>query len=178
MVKKKPARGTTLHRRQIRVKSRAKKYASSLSAVLQASNSKGVFMNRFVSVSAVAIAAVFAVPAFADEMPPDATPPPAEGTAMPPPAAAGSASGMFSAVTTDDDFGDVIGNIVVTSEYLYRGLPQSRGAAAPGNLDWNLPWGLLAGAWISNNESVGGNEARGYLNWGMELMSALRIDLG
>src|SRR5688500_4495282 len=114
---------------------------------------------RFAPVYAGIIAAAFAAPALADEAPRDEPlpastyPAPAPTTSAPAPSApdqTGDSQGMFSTIASDRDFGDIVGNIIITSEYVYRGLPQSRGAAVQGNADWNAPWGFLLGAWISN----------------------------
>ena len=50
----------------------------------------------------------------------------------------------------------VEGNIGVTSEYMWRGMKQSNGAAVSGGLDWSNESGWSAGIWTSN------------VNWGTQ----------
>lgn len=49
----------------------------------------------------------------------------------------------------------VTGNVGVVSEYVFRGVEQSAGAAAQGGLDWSHASGLYVGTWISNTDFAG-----------------------
>ncbi|MDR3416886.1 MAG: TorF family putative porin [Nevskia sp.] len=50
------------------------------------------------------------------------------------------------------------GNAGIASDYLFRGLDQTNGAAFQGGLDYARDGGLYAGGWASNNRSAGGGE--------------------
>ena len=45
---------------------------------------------------------------------------------------------------------EVTANVGATSDYLWRGVSQSNGAAVSGGIDWTDARGLYAGAWVSN----------------------------
>ena len=47
------------------------------------------------------------------------------------------------------------GNVGVYSEYMFRGVEQSAGAAVQGGLDYSHSSGLYAGTWISNTHFAG-----------------------
>lgn len=49
----------------------------------------------------------------------------------------------------------VTGNVGVVSEYVYRGVEQSGGAAAQGGLDFSHASGFYAGTWMSNTNFAG-----------------------
>lgn len=49
----------------------------------------------------------------------------------------------------------VTGNVGVVSEYVFRGVEQSAGAAAQGGLDWSHASGFYVGTWISNTDFAG-----------------------
>ncbi len=52
---------------------------------------------------------------------------------------------------------EVAANIAVVSDYLFRGINQTDGAAVQGGLDWSADSGMYAGTWISNVD-FGGKE--------------------
>jgi len=62
----------------------------------------------------------------------------------------------------------VTGNAGVVSEYLFRGIEQSGGAAVQGGIDWAGDAGLYAGTWASNTggpAASGGTELDLYGGW-------------
>jgi uncharacterized protein (TIGR02001 family) len=62
------------------------------------------------------------------------------------------------------------GNIAVVSEYMFRGLPQTGGAALQGGVDYAHDSGIFAGAWFSNTSFfTTGNEANLYGGYRMTL---------
>lgn len=80
-------------------------------------------------------------------------------------------------------FADVTGNIGVFSEYMFRGIAQSTGAAVQGGLDYSHDSGFYAGIWGSNVNTVagGGTEASNELDvYGGFIIKAgdLAIDIG
>lgn len=80
-------------------------------------------------------------------------------------------------------FADVTGNVGVFSEYMFRGVPQTTGAAVQGGLDYTNSSGLYAGLWGSNvNSTAGGSvEASSELDlYGGFIVKAgdLAIDIG
>lgn len=80
-------------------------------------------------------------------------------------------------------FADVSGNIGVFSEYMFRGVAQSTGAAVQGGLDYTNSSGLYAGLWGSNVNSTAGGavEASSELDlYGGFIVKAgdLAIDIG
>lgn len=56
----------------------------------------------------------------------------------------------------------VTGNVGGVSEYMFRGVPQSGGAAIQGGLDVTTDVGVYAGTWGSNIGFAGGTELDGY----------------
>jgi len=63
---------------------------------------------------------------------------------------------LASAATARADW--FSGNAGIASDYLFRGLDQTNGAALQGGLDCARSDGWYAGAWASNNRSAGGGE--------------------
>lgn len=62
----------------------------------------------------------------------------------------------------------VTGNVGAVSEYLFRGIEQSGGAAVQGGIDWSGGPGLYAGTWASNTggpAASGGTELDLYGGW-------------
>lgn len=60
------------------------------------------------------------------------------------------------------------GNVGVVSEYLFRGIEQSGGAAVQGGLDWSNASGFYIGGWASNTggpAASGGTEVDLYGGW-------------
>jgi uncharacterized protein (TIGR02001 family) len=51
----------------------------------------------------------------------------------------------------------VTGNVGAVSEYVFRGVEQSNGAAAQGGIDWSHASGFYAGTWVSNTNFTGYN---------------------
>lgn len=80
-------------------------------------------------------------------------------------------------------FADVTGNVGVFSEYMFRGVAQTTGAAIQGGLDYSHSSGFYAGLWGSNVNIVagGGTEASNELDvYGGFIIKAgdLAIDIG
>src|SRR5689334_9030708 len=62
----------------------------------------------------------------------------------------------------------VTGNAGAVSEYLFRGIEQSGGAAVQGGIDWSGASGVYAGTWASNTggpAAAGGTEFDLYGGW-------------
>lgn len=53
----------------------------------------------------------------------------------------------------------VTGNVGAVSEYVFRGVEQSAGAAAQGGIDWAHASGFYAGTWVSNTSFDGNGDA-------------------
>lgn len=80
------------------------------------------------------------------------------------------------------------GSVNVTSEYMFRGIDSSGGAAVQGSLDWSSPTGVYAGTWASNSyTSAAGTGTAGlrgttevdlYLGWAGDMGNGLGVDLG
>jgi uncharacterized protein (TIGR02001 family) len=71
-------------------------------------------------------------------------------------------------------------NIGVTSEYMFRGIPQTNGAAVQGGVDVTGDSGLYVGGWASNVNFAGGeggNEFDLYGGW-THAFGALALDVG
>lgn len=74
----------------------------------------------------------------------------------------------------------VTANVGVASEYLFRGIPQTNGAAVQGGLDLATDSGVYAGTWVSNvnfSGVEGGNELDVYGGW-TRSFGALALDVG
>lgn len=77
-------------------------------------------------------------------------------------------------------FAGVSANIGVASEYLFRGIPQTNGAAVQGGVDLATDLGLYVGTWASNVNFAGGeggNELDVYGGF-TKSFGAVAIDLG
>ena len=61
------------------------------------------------------------------------------------------------------------GNVGVVSEYMFRGVGQSGGAAVQGGLDYGFDSGLYVGTWVSNLSFAGGTEQDLYVGYSTEL---------
>lgn len=77
----------------------------------------------------------------------------------------------------------VNGSVAATSDYMFRGLDASSGAAVQGSLTWNNPTGFYAGGWASNVTGgpvipVGGNEFDAYMGWSTNLSNGVNVDVG
>lgn len=75
------------------------------------------------------------------------------------------------------------GSVNVTSEYMWRGIDSSGGAAVQGSLDWSSPSGVYAGTWASNSYGaaaglLGTTEVDFYVGWAGEMGNGLGVDLG
>lgn len=79
---------------------------------------------------------------------------------------AGAAAALAS---TGAMAGSMSGNVGAVSDYMFRGLTQTGGAAVQGGVDYNFDFGLYTGLWVSNSLAGGGNEADGYVGYGLKL---------
>lgn len=64
--------------------------------------------------------------------------------------------------------GNLSGNVGAVSDYMFRGVDQTGGAAVQGGVDYNLDFGLYTGLWVSNSLAGGGNEADVYVGYGLK----------
>lgn len=86
---------------------------------------------------------------------------------------AGMVSGQALAATT--------GTVAATSEYMFRGIESSQGAAIQGSLTYNHGNGLYVGGWASNTAPVtthATNELDVYAGYAMDLSNGIKLDLG
>ncbi|MFV1993388.1 MAG: TorF family putative porin, partial [Acidiferrobacterales bacterium] len=59
----------------------------------------------------------------------------------------------------------VIANAAATSNYVWRGVTQTaNGAAISGGVDYNAPFGIYVGTWVSNT-AFGSQELDIYAGW-------------
>ncbi|MGH8501192.1 MAG: TorF family putative porin [Gammaproteobacteria bacterium] len=73
---------------------------------------------------------------------------------------------------------DLTGTVAATSEYMFRGIESSDGAAVQGSLNYNLDSGFYAGVWGSNiDEALGSSEVDVYGGWSGDL-GGVGIDVG
>ena len=79
---------------------------------------------------------------------------------------AGAATALAS---TGAVAGTLTGNVGAVSDYMFRGVDQSSGAAVQGGVDYGFDFGLYTGVWISNSLAGGGNEADLYAGYGLKL---------
>ncbi|MDX1497794.1 MAG: TorF family putative porin [Salinisphaeraceae bacterium] len=83
------------------------------------------------------------------------------------------------ALASGQAMADVSGSLNVTSEYMFRGIESSGGAAVQGSIDWSAPSGIYAGVWASNTSPVfDGNEFDIYAGWAGEVGNGVGVDLG
>lgn len=73
--------------------------------------------------------------------------------------------------------GSLTGNVGAVSNYMFRGVDQTGGAAVQGGFDYGFDFGLYTGLWVSNSVAGGGNEADIYAGYGMKL-GAFNLDGG
>lgn len=81
-------------------------------------------------------------------------------------ALAGAAAALAS---TGAIAGSMSGNVGAVSDYMFRGVDQSGGAAVQGGVDYGFDFGLYTGLWVSNAFAGGGNEADAYVGYGLKL---------
>lgn len=62
---------------------------------------------------------------------------------------------LGAAAFTGSAFAGVTGNVGAFSEYMFRGVEQSAGAAIQGGLDLSTAAGFYAGTWVSNTDFAG-----------------------
>lgn len=74
-------------------------------------------------------------------------------------------------------FAGASGNVYASSEYMFRGIAQTGGAAVSGGLDYGWDSGLYVGTWASNIGFGGGTEQDFYVGFGGEA-GDLAYDLG
>lgn len=79
---------------------------------------------------------------------------------------AGAAAALAS---TGAMAGSMSGNVGAVSDYMFRGLDQTGGAAVQGGADYSFDFGLYTGLWVSNSLAGGGNEADAYAGYGLKL---------
>jgi uncharacterized protein (TIGR02001 family) len=65
--------------------------------------------------------------------------------------------------------GSLSGNVGAVSDYMFRGVDQTAGAAVQGGVDYGFDFGLYTGLWVSNSLAGGGNEADAYAGYGLKL---------
>lgn len=73
--------------------------------------------------------------------------------------------------------GEMTGNVGATSDYMFRGIDQTGGAAVQGGVDYTFDFGLYTGLWVSNSVSGGGNEADAYAGYTLKL-GEFGLDVG
>jgi uncharacterized protein (TIGR02001 family) len=90
---------------------------------------------------------------------------------------AGSALG--AAILAVPSFAAVTGTVGVTSEYVFRGVTSSDGAAVQGSLDWS-DGGFYAGVWGSNTAPLqaDGTEVDLYGGYKFKVSEGIELDLG
>lgn len=70
-------------------------------------------------------------------------------------------------------------NIGMSSEYVFRGVPQSDGAQVWGSLDYSFDGlGIYSGLWVSNAGLAGNEEVDVYAGYALSLTEALSLDVG
>lgn len=70
-------------------------------------------------------------------------------------------------------------NLGMSSEYVFRGIPQSNGAQVWGSLDYSFEsTGLYTGLWISNAGLAGNEEVDAYLGYALALGRDTSVDIG
>ena len=80
------------------------------------------------------------------------------------------AAGVSLALLSAAANAELTGNAGVVSEYLFRGVESSNGAAVQGGVDWGHASGFSAGAWGSNTFNGGsGNELDVYGGYNFQL---------
>lgn len=70
-------------------------------------------------------------------------------------------------------------NLGISSEYVFRGVPQSDGAQVWGSFDYTMDTlGLYTGLWVSNAGLAGNEEVDVYLGYALSLGETLSLDVG
>ncbi len=72
--------------------------------------------------------------------------------------------------------GETSGQVSIVSEYMFRGIESSNGAALQGSLDWHGDRGITGGVWASNT-SDSGSELDLWAGWGTAI-GEFGVDLG
>lgn len=88
----------------------------------------------------------------------------------------GSVVGVAS-LASPAAFAGATGNVGAFSEYMFRGVAQSSGAAVQGGLDYGHDSGLYVGTWASNISFGGGTELDVYGGFATKL-GEMGLDLG
>src|SRR5690242_9420468 len=72
------------------------------------------------------------------------------------------------------------GTVSAVSEYMFRGISSSNGAAIQGSLDWSSDSGWYAGIWGSNTAPIvfDGTEVDVYGGYKFKLSDISNVDLG
>jgi uncharacterized protein (TIGR02001 family) len=65
--------------------------------------------------------------------------------------------------------GSFTGNVGVVSDYMFRGVDQTGGAAVQGGVDYGFDFGAYTGLWVTNSVAGNGNEADVYAGYGLKL---------
>ena len=73
---------------------------------------------------------------------------------------------------------EVSGNVALGSEYFFRGVDQSGGAALSGGFDVNFDSGLYIGTWASSIDFSNGPELDYYIGYGGSITDAVSFDVG
>jgi uncharacterized protein (TIGR02001 family) len=83
-----------------------------------------------------------------------------------------------SSVAAGDAQADVTGTLAATSEYMFRGIETSEGAAVQGSLNYAHETGFYATAWGSNvDETLGSTELDVYGGWSGDV-GPVTLDVG
>ena len=85
-----------------------------------------------------------------------------------------------AALASPAAFADVTANVGVASEYMFRGIPQTNGAAVQGGLDLTTASGLYVGTWASNVNFGGGENGNEFDVYGgfTQTFGSFGLDVG
>ena len=87
--------------------------------------------------------------------------------------------GLVTAAALSPAFAASEINMGVSSEYVFRGIPQSDGAQVWGSFDYYMEsWGTYAGMWVSNAGLGGNEEVDVYAGYALTLGETLSLDFG
>lgn len=79
-------------------------------------------------------------------------------------------AGAAALVASSASFaGTLTGNVGAVSDYMFRGIDQTGGAAVQGGVDYGFDFGMYTGLWISNSAVGQGNEADIYAGYDLKL---------
>jgi len=81
----------------------------------------------------------------------------------------GAALGVAVLASPAASAGQLTGNVSVVSDYMFRGIEQSGGAAVQGGVDYTLDLGIYTGLWVSSAAISGGNEADIYAGYALKI---------